>query len=743
MAEPERDSCESSHDPEVARQQFQHDLFELLRFEQLLSELSARLVRSTTDQITAAIHGALEQIVGFFRVDRGALYDVVDADLIASHTYAVPGVTPVLHVDTANLPWLRAAMVRGEICGFATLDTLPEEARKDREALAAVDVKSLMAIPLAVGGAVRHVFALAAVRQPRTWDPMLAPRIRLVGELLADTLARQKAEEAREERLRFERLLADVSARFVSVSSEQVDAEIHGALHRILEFFGLDRSCFLRSTPAGVVAAHPSHLVGRSNPLAPPELDRRRLYPWLIGRAMRGEAFVVGRNELPESASVDRESFEQYAIRAALVIPIVVRGTPQYLLGGETTNRDARWREETIVRLRLLGEIFAGALTRRSNEEERREAELKYRTVADSAYDWTYWVEIGGAFRYITPSCQRITGYTAQEFETRPSLLRDLVAPEDLPLWDEHHRQCHEAQKTGELQYRIHAKDGHVVWLDHLCRPVFDEQGRCVGIRASNHDATKRKQAEAESRRLHNELAHVSRVTALGELAAALAHEINQPLTAILNNAQAAQRLLSVECPDLDEVREALGDIVEDDRRAGQVIRRLRALLKREEPERQTLDINALIEEIVALIRGEFVIRDVQLRLEPAGHLPKVRGDRVQIQQVLLNLLRNAGEAMVDLPRALRTVWIRTWHYGSDAVGVSVSDAGPPIDENTLAKMFDPFYTTKSEGLGIGLPISRSIIEAHGGRIWVERNAGAGLTIHFTLPCAPETPPNP
>jgi two-component system sensor kinase FixL len=224
----------------------------------------------------------------------------------------------------------------------------------------------------------------------------------------------------------------------------------------------------------------------------------------------------------------------------------------------------------------------------------------------------------------------------------------------------------------------------------------------------------------------------------MGELAAAIAHEINQPLASILANARAAQHFLGGNPPDVNEVQEALRDIIDDDRRAGEVIRRLRSLLRREPAECKALDVNEMINEVILLIRNELVIRGLDLAFDPAADLPSVVGDRVQVQQVVLNLVRNALEAMADTPRQLRRVVIRTQRDGPNTT-VSVSDAGPPISEAVFAALFEPFHTTKPDGLGMGLAISRSIIQAHGGRIWAERNADRGLTVHFTLPCSQPT----
>jgi C4-dicarboxylate-specific signal transduction histidine kinase len=227
---------------------------------------------------------------------------------------------------------------------------------------------------------------------------------------------------------------------------------------------------------------------------------------------------------------------------------------------------------------------------------------------------------------------------------------------------------------------------------------------------------------------------HLSRVAVLGELTGALAHELNQPLTAILSNAQAAQRFLAQQPVCLSEVHEILKDIVDEDKRAGEVIRRLRALLTKGETQLQPLDLNEVVSEVLELARADCASRDVTLQPEFAPSLPAVRGDRIQLQQVLLNLIVNACDAMKDCDPCDRRITIATAVHHDGAVQVSVIDSGHGIPENQLNRLFDPFYTTKSQGLGLGLTICRSIIAAHGGKLWAMNNCGGGAQLCVSLP---------
>jgi PAS domain S-box-containing protein len=277
---------------------------------------------------------------------------------------------------------------------------------------------------------------------------------------------------------------------------------------------------------------------------------------------------------------------------------------------------------------------------------------------------------------------------------------------------------------------------GRVRWLQTMKRPIIQPDGSAEQVLGSSTDITWRKETELELRERRSELAHVTRISTMGELAASLAHELNQPLTAILSNAQAALRFLSNKPADLEEVREILDDIVLDNSRAGEVIRRMRALVKKEEPEFASLDLVSLTRDVVVLLHSDAILQSVKIALELDDELPPVRGDKVQLQQVMLNLMLNAFDAMKDCTAAEREVRLRVTREDTSLIQAAVSDRGTGLSRDKLDKIFQPFYTTKREGLGMGLSICRSIIEAHGGRLWAENNSDDGATFYFTVPVA-------
>jgi len=309
------------------------------------------------------------------------------------------------------------------------------------------------------------------------------------------------------------------------------------------------------------------------------------------------------------------------------------------------------------------------------------------------------------------------------------------IHPEDREIVEREVRRALMDRDDYAVEYRVILSDGTQKWVASRGRMYPDERGKPARMLGAAIDITGRKQAEQEIVQQRNELAHVARVSTMSQLASSLAHELNQPLGAIMRNAEAGELFLQNPSPDLDEVRAILADIRKDDQRAGAVIDRMREWMKRREVERRRLDLNLLAGEVVTLVRPDAEKRRVRLAVETDPALPPVHGDRVQLQQVLLNLLLNGMDALDDNRPARRLVTVRTRPVGA-TVEVTVSDTGHGISADKLLRVFEPFFSTKPNGLGMGLAISRSIIEAHGGRLWAENNEAGGATFTFTLPAA-------
>jgi len=291
-------------------------------------------------------------------------------------------------------------------------------------------------------------------------------------------------------------------------------------------------------------------------------------------------------------------------------------------------------------------------------------------------------------------------------------------------------------------EYRVPVAGGQMLWMVSRGQIERDSRGMPIRLRGVVLDASARHDREIELQQLRSQLAHASRVSLLGQLASALAHELSQPLGAILRNSEAAELFLQRAPPDLDELRAILADIRQDDQRAGAVIERLRALLKRSSFTPRAISVNALLEIVAKLTRIDSLTRKARIEIEAAPGLPSVMGDPVQLQQVLLNLVLNAMDAVEGMPIERRTVTVRAEPHGEGEIAVEVADSGHGIAPERLGRLFEPFFTTKPNGMGIGLSISRTIIEAHGGHIWAENGSREGATFRFTLPVATGASPS-
>jgi PAS domain S-box-containing protein len=340
---------------------------------------------------------------------------------------------------------------------------------------------------------------------------------------------------------------------------------------------------------------------------------------------------------------------------------------------------------------------------------------------------------------------QRFRDYTGLSLEEgRGWAWMNALHPEDHAMDD--WRAVLAAGEPFEKEARLRRADGE--YRRFLLRfvPLRDQRGGVVEWYATSTDIEDLKRAEEELRRrearlrdAQMQLAHANRVTATGQLAASIAHEVSQPIAAALTNANAARRWLGAEPPDLEEVQQALDRIIRDGRRASDIIGRIRALVRKAPPRTDQLNINEVLLEVIALTRSELRSSRTALQTQLADGLPLVPGDRIQLQQVMLNLILNAVEAMSGSSNAARELLVRTERDGGGGVLVAVQDSGPGLKPESVHRLFDAFYTTKPSGMGMGLSICRSIIEAHGGRVWATANAPQGAVFQFTVPQQAET----
>ena len=366
---------------------------------------------------------------------------------------------------------------------------------------------------------------------------------------------------------------------------------------------------------------------------------------------------------------------------------------------------------------------------KRAEETLREQANL-----LDLTHDTIFVADMQGVIKYWNHGAEEQYGWTAEQAlgTVVHELLRTVFPKPREEIIGEVTRT---GRWEGEL---VHTrKDKTEVLVASRWSLQRDEQGAPVAILETNNDITDRKRAEEERERLRQveaDLAHINRVSMMGELAASIAHEVNQPLSGIVSNGSACLRWLAGDVPNVEEVREAVGDIVRDGKRAGEVIARIRALTKRTAPPKEELDLNDTVREVLALVGDEAKRTSVTIRTPFADDVFPVLGDRVQLQQVVLNLIMNAIEAMSGVADRPRELIITTGNIDADQVVVSVEDSGPGLDPNAASRIFDPFYTTKASGMGMGLSISRSILQNHGGRLWATARDGPGTIFHFSLP---------
>ena len=363
---------------------------------------------------------------------------------------------------------------------------------------------------------------------------------------------------------------------------------------------------------------------------------------------------------------------------------------------------------------------------RRSAEESLRQKTEELDQFFNVSLDLLCIASTEGYFLRLNPTWERTLGYSKEELMAKRFL--DFVHPDDLGRTEEAVALLSSQQRVIYFENRYRCKDGSYRWLEWSSAPAG------TLVYAAARDITERLKAETEARQRREELAHMTRIATIGELTTSLAHEINQPLTAIQSNAEAGKRFLSQSAPDLGEVGQILEDIIRDDRRAGEVVKKVRALVRKEEPQSEILDLNKTIQDVAAIVWGESLLQGLSIITELSPGLKEIRADRVQLQQVILNLILNSAAAMRKAPQIQRKIIVRSAMPDDRSVKVSVTDFGTGIDENSIERLFEPFYTTKPEGLGMGLSISQTIIKAHGGTMEASNNLKGGATFAFTLP---------
>ncbi len=547
---------------------------------------------------------------------------------------------------------------------------------------------------------------------------------------------RRRTQHALTERLRFEELLSRLSGAFVQVPSDRMAAGFDEWLARIGTFLELDCVRLYTLSEQDLHVAHEwSHPDSHSGPAPVVKRD----YPWMQSRLLALEPVTISSvDDLPPEAVTDRQSMHVQGYKAMLVVPLV---SGQRSLGALAfaAARELAWSEEVVRNLRLVAEVLANALARKQTEDALRASEGMKSSILHSLKSGVAVIDAQGcvmalndSWAQLAPEGESVDLHVGDNLLTAARTAANPAAPRYAEVAAGISSVLEGARPRFICEYTTQS-GAEARWWSLVAVPLARPEGGAVVTRA---DVTDLRRAELDVQRSRQELAHVGRVSTVGELTASLAHQLYQPLTAIMTNAQVARRLLDALPQDLPLLRAILMDIVNDDRRASDIIKRLRDLLRKGEPEMARVDLASTIREVADLLSSEAIIKQVSLSLDLDRDPVVVLGDRVQLQQVMLNLLHNAMEAMGDRRDGETVVSVRCRRTDTNAAHVIVRDTGPGLHEGAEDLVFEPFYTTKRHGMGMGLSIVRSIVESHGGSIKAANDGGAVFEI--TLPLAVE-----
>ena len=400
---------------------------------------------------------------------------------------------------------------------------------------------------------------------------------------------------------------------------------------------------------------------------------------------------------------------------------------------------EVRVAQRTAELTRANKELSLEIAERKSAEEKLRQSEAYLEEAQKITHtgSWVWQVD-GREALHLSEEWYRIYGFDPQDGMPAWEKRLRRIHPDDRGRWQETMDRAISQKSEYELEFRILLPSGTVKHLHTVGHPVLDMSGNLVRFVGSSSDITERKQAEEALRQAQSDLARISRVTTMGELTASLAHEVNQPIAAAMTDANTCLRWLNRDHPDLEEAREAATRVVKDATRAAEIISRTRLLFKRVNPQSELVDINDIIRETLALMIGDMSRNSISVRIEFEDDLPKITGDRVQLQQVIMNLMVNGIDAMKD-GNGTRELAINSQPADNQQLIVSISDTGVGLPVAQADQIFNAFFTTKPNGTGMGLRISRSIIESHGGRLWATDNSPRGAVFHLTLPIHPDT----
>ena len=660
------------------------------RFEALLLDISARFIDLPAERIDSEILQAQRRVCECLGLDISSMWEMPADDpthVPATHIYVPPDYdVPVLEMDAPDFfPWSVSRLRRGENVVLSRMSDIPPEGARDLEIYRYYKIHSAVTFPLAVGGSPMFgILSFNSFRKPRTWTPEIIDRLGLVAQVFANAISRKRSDlKLRENEARYRGLFEDSLEGIYRTSPE-------------------GRVLFVNPAMAAIL--------GYDSP----------------GDALRSVADLAGQvwADPEERARFIRRLETEGSVRAYECRFKRKDGTPIWV---SISVRPVRGPDGKIAHFDGFAE----------NIEERKSAELaladsvkRYRTLFEVAPAGIIVVGLDGRVRtanalqaslYGYDSAQQLEGFFAPRF----------VAERDRERAALNMKSLLQGKELGERSYAAVRRDGSEFTVEVTSVALRGPQEELQGYLCLTRDITKSQQDEQERAELRLERTHLARVLTVDEISTSLAHEINQPLGAILNNAEAARILLAQGPDKAGTVPEIVEDIIQDARRAGDIVRKVRRVLKKSDTLFERLPVSGLIEEALEIVQNNLMLNNVRLWKELAPDVEDIRGDRVRLQQVLLNLVTNALDAMNDAPSKVLT--LRSAMDGPDFVTVSVGDSGRGIAESHRESLFQPYFTTKKGGLGLGLSICRSIIEEHEGRIWQMSDPGGGAIFSFSL----------
>ncbi len=650
-----------------------------LRFESFLLELSAFFAKAPTDSVERGVDLWLEKLARFIDVDRISLWecDVDGSHMRLRHIYCIPEFPRAsTTIATAALPWLIDTFRHGRIASCERIpDDLPPAASAERKYMLQLGVKSALGVPVEAGTTI-YVVTFMCIRGYRKWPKNLVRRLHLVAEIFASALSRLRAE------------------RSLSVSESRIEAVLKALPDLVFVLSG--DGVFIES-----------HCANHADLLMPPEE--------FTGRAM--EDILP-----PPMTRLFRAAFERAAQTQAVVeldYMLPVKGEERHFEARVVRRNDGAM----VVVVRNVTERHRAA-------DKLRDSEQQFRVAFTHSAIGIALVSLNGHFLQVNGALCRILGYS--EAELLSTTFQPLTLPEDLALNLAYLRRAISGEISHyEMEKRYIRKDGRIIWTLLTAALVRDASDKPLYFVSQVHDISERQQAQMEIERARLELAHMSRVSLVGQLTASLAHELLQPITAITINAAAGLRATEFDAPS--EARALFQDISDSGRRAGNVVKNVIGMLKKENPPHVAVDLNRLIQEVAHVMRSDLLLNHVNLtmNLDPAD--AEIKGNPVELQQVLLNLMLNATEAMSSIPVIERQLLITTM-VRSDTVELNVRDSGVGAPPEVMKRIFDPFVTTKAAGVGVGLSICAQIVSAHKGKLSAENNPDRGMTFRCILP---------